>query len=248
MKKALEKSLPAPLFSVLKSGKAEIQLMLMRAGAKFRKNDQIFSRIYQTNGWGGTKGEFYSGPGSYEQPIEKYINLVREFIVANKIHSVVDLGCGDFNIGQKVIAPGIRYTGVDVVEPLINRNNQLFGSDNVSFRCLDIAQDELPNGTLCTIRQVFQHLSNANIKAVLPKLRKYKFVLVTEHYPSDAEVVLPNKDIPTGADIRARWRSGVYLDKPPFNVKNIVPVFEFKSDWTAHSLKEPTIIRTFLIS
>jgi hypothetical protein len=70
MKKTVEKILRAALFSGLKSGKAEIKLILMRAGAKFWKNDQIFSRIYQTNEWGGSNGELFSGSGSYEQPIE----------------------------------------------------------------------------------------------------------------------------------------------------------------------------------
>ena len=141
----------------------------------------------------------------------------------------------------------MRYVGVDVVRPLIDRNNQLFGTRDISFECLDIAKDDLPNGKLCLIRQVFQHLSNANIKAVLPKLEKYKFVLVTEHFPSDTELEIINKDIPSGSDTRVRWKSGVYLDRPPFNVQNSTLFYEFKSDWTTDTLNEPTVIRTYLI-
>lgn len=247
-RKILKSILPPPLFARLKTAKLHGQLMLRKAVGGLRTNDQIFSKIYRSNQWGGDKGDFYSGSGSYEAPVEKYTTLIRDFIRANQVESVVDLGCGDFNIGKKIVEPGLRYIGVDVVQPLIDRNNRLFGSRDVCFTCLDITKDDLPNGTLCTIRQVFQHLSNANIQAVLPKLQKYKFVLVTEHYPSDIEVEVHNKDIPSGADTRLRWKSGVYLDRPPFNLKNLTPVYEFESGWTADTLKQPTVIRTFLIS
>jgi SAM-dependent methyltransferase len=244
----LKEVLPTPLFLRLKAARAEVQFELRRAITKFRSNNRIFGEIYRTNVWGGRTGEFYSGSGAYEPPVEEYAALVRNFIRANEIDSVVDLGCGDFNVGKKIANSGLRYVGVDVVRPLIDQNNQLFGTHDISFVCLDIAKDDLPNCTLCLIRQVFQHLSNANIKAVLPKLEKYKFVLVTEHYPSDTELEIINKDIPTGGDTRVVWKSGVYLDRPPFNVQNITPFYEFKSDWTVDTLNEPTVIRTYLIA
>jgi hypothetical protein len=240
--------LPPPLFLKLKIARDEARLELHKAITKFRSNNQIFSRIYQRNEWGGSTGEFYSGPGSYEAPVEEYAALVRKFIRENEIDSIVDLGCGDFSVGRRIVSSGLRYVGVDVVKPLVDRNNQMFRSYDISFECLDIAKDDLPDGKLCTIRQVFQHLSNANIKAVLPKLEKYRFVLVTEHHPSDTDFETANKDIPTGSAIRADWKSGVCLDQPPFNVSNITPFYEFKSEWTTVTLKEPTIIRTNLIT
>jgi SAM-dependent methyltransferase len=239
---------PYALFLHIETVGADVKLQLCRTIAKFRSNNRIFSEIYRTSAWGGRIGEFYSGSGSYELPTEEYAALVREFIRGNEIDSVVDLGCGDFHVGSKFVNSGLRYVGVDVVRTLIDRNNKLFGTHNISFACLDIAKDDLPDGKLCVIRQVFQHLSNANIKAVLHKLQKYKFVLVTEHYPSDTELKIVNKDIPTGSDTRVRWKSGVYLDLPPFNVQNITPFHEFKSDWTANTLNEPTLIRTYLIT
>ena len=71
------------------------------------------------------------------------------------------------------------YTGIDIVESVIAHNRQLYGGDNVQFFVRDIIEDELPAADLCLIREVFQHLSNAQIQRVLPKLRAYRYAIVT---------------------------------------------------------------------
>jgi hypothetical protein len=38
----------------------------------------------------------------------------------------VDLGYGDFRVGSNFVTPDIDYTGIDIVTPLIDRNNQKF--------------------------------------------------------------------------------------------------------------------------
>ena len=138
--------LPPPLFLKLKIARDEARLELHKAITKFRSNNQIFSRIYQRNEWGGSTGEFYSGPGSYEAPVEEYAALVRKFIRENEIDSIVDLGCGDFSVGRRIVSSGLRYVGVDVVKPLVDRNNQMFRSYDISFECLDIAKLLLDHG------------------------------------------------------------------------------------------------------
>ena len=75
----------------------------------------------------------------------------------------------------------------------------------------------LPDAELCLVRQVFQHLSNDQIRSIIDKLRKYKYVIVTEHYPAPDRLRVPNLDKPHGADIRLYDSSAVYLDQPPFN-------------------------------
>jgi len=88
----------------------------------------------------------------------------------------------------------------------------------VKFISLDIVEDDLPDGDICFLRQVLQHLSNAQISKILPKLKMYNVCFVTEHYPTDNPAIVPNKDIVHGGGIRPYENSGVYLDESPFNV------------------------------
>ena len=94
-----------------------------------------------------------------------------------------------------------------------------FGSENRNFRQANIVEDELPEGDLCLIRQVLQHLSNAEIKQILENCKNFKYLIITEHYPNPNVELVPNLDIPHGPDMRLHYDSAVVLDKPPFNVK-----------------------------
>jgi len=183
-----------------------------------RGTADIFAEVYEKHLWGGGEGP-YSGDGSRGPVAEAYIRTVREFIAEHRVGSVVDLGCGDFYVGQRLLSPGLTYAGVDVVPALIEHNQQRYGTDAVNFRRLDICRDDLPDGDLCLVRQVFQHLSNSQIAAALPRLRKYRHVLVTEHYPAPGAFTLPNADKPAGPDTRVVNGSAVVLDAVPFDVK-----------------------------
>jgi hypothetical protein len=67
---------------------------------------------------------------------------------------------------------------------------------------------------VCLIREVLQHLSNAQILKVLPKLQAYRWVLVTERHMG----ATPNVDQSHGAPTRVG--SGVYLEQKPFSIPN----------------------------
>lgn len=53
-------------------------------------------------------------------------------------------------------------------------------------------------------------------------------MIITEHYPSPSAKIIPNKDKPHGPDTRIPDNSGVYLDLPPFNLKDIKLVMNNK--------------------
>jgi hypothetical protein len=186
---------------------------------------EVFSAIYAGNVWGGEPGEFYSGGGSESVLSDPYSELINDFLAHLDLDlrsvTVVDLGCGDFRVGGRLNAPGIRYLGIDVVPELVDRNTRLFETESVGFVCLDIVEDALPAGEVCLVRQVLQHLSNSDIASVLPRLEQYDHVFVTEHLPSDERDVLPNRDKPTGHATRLNLNSGVYLDKPPFGLTDV---------------------------
>jgi SAM-dependent methyltransferase len=51
------------------------------------------------------------------------IEFVRKFIKENAIHSVVDLGCGDWQFSPYIYHDrGVAYTGYDVVLPVIQES------------------------------------------------------------------------------------------------------------------------------
>ena len=85
--------------------------------------------------------------------------------------------------------------------------------------CLDIVEDELPDGDLCLIRQVLQHLNNNDIAKILDHCRKYKYVLITESVTPKDKALIFNADIHEGEHIRSGLKSGIYLDEAPFNLK-----------------------------
>jgi hypothetical protein len=80
----------------------------------------------------------------------------------------VDLGCGDFNVGSQLRPYCSEYVACDIVQSLIERNKLKFADRGVEFRALDMASDPLPAGDVVFIRQVLQHMSNAQILALLP--------------------------------------------------------------------------------
>ena len=114
------------------------------------------------------------------------------------------------------------YTGVDVVEELINYNAARFTDPRIRFICMDAANDEpLPDGQLLIIRQALQHMKNADVKKILDKAKKFKYLFITEHI-YDAPDAIYNVDKETDNSIRVRFKSGIYLEHAPFNFKNIV--------------------------
>lgn len=196
--------------------------LIMQIKNRKRTLEEVFTEIYEKNKWGGSKGEFYSGAGTDDEMIiTTYTSTISQIASEEKFVglSFVDLGCGDFRIGKQLLPLCSMYVGVDVVKPLIQTNEKIYGNANTHFKHLDIVQDELPNGDICFIRQVLQHLSNQQIIAVLQKIKKYKWVFITEHYPKDNDTIKPNLDKPHGADIRVYVNSGVYLSEPPFNLE-----------------------------
>ncbi|MDT0688027.1 class I SAM-dependent methyltransferase [Autumnicola psychrophila] len=177
------------------------------------------AQIYKSNLWGGDKATFYSGLGSHHpEVVHPYIAVVSGFLKDFETSPVVcDLGCGDFNIGKELVKYSEKYIAIDIVPDLIAHNKKKFREENLEFHVLDIAAEELPLGDCAILRQVLQHLSNAEIKSVVEKLYRYKYVILTEHLPEkDFE---PNKDIISGQGIRLKIQSGVNLLAPPFKFK-----------------------------
>ena len=182
----------------------------------------VFNKIYSQNVWGKKSGHrFFSGPGSHDvNLVVPYVQSIKTFLRAlNEKPSVVDLGCGDFNVGQH-LRPGFEnYIACDVVPDLIAHNAKQFEALSVDFRCLDMIEDALPKADVVMLREVFQHLSNQAIISIIDKISlTYRYLILTEDIPPDDHFVA-NLDKPIGPSTRAQFGSGVVLDAGPFHMK-----------------------------
>ncbi len=191
---------------------------------------RAFQNAYGNAQWGVEEGaQFYSGDGSRGACADTYVACVARVLQEraedmDRPLRVVDLGCGDFSIGRRLLASteNITYVGCDIVPELIRAHSASVLDPRASFREVDIVGGELPDGDVCLVREVLQHLSNADVGRVLKKLGQYEEVLVTEARPAILEGP-PNPDKPSGPGVRWDWRSGrgrgIELDQAPFDMR-----------------------------
>lgn len=180
--------------------------------------EQAFSYIYRNRIWGGSAG-FYSGPGSHDpQIVAPYVNAVQTWAAGLGTLDAVDLGCGDFQVGRALRPLFRNYVACDVVPALIAHHKAGPDAENVEFHCLDLSTDPLPSGDVVFIRQVLQHLPNAMIKSLIPRLYAFRWLVLTEHLPLAAGFA-PNLDKPIGPGIRLQIGSGVDLKAAPFGLQ-----------------------------
>lgn len=176
-------------------------------------------QVYKKKLWGGAEFDFYSGEGSHHPDmVVPYIKAIQSFLQSfdSKL-TICDLGCGDFNVGKELVPYAKEYIAIDIVSDLIARNKIKYQIPHLSFHCLDLAKDDLPSGDCAIIRQVLQHLSNAEVQQVLDKLVDFKYIILTEHLPKGNYV--PNLDIISGQGIRLKKQSGLDILASPFNFK-----------------------------
>jgi len=161
------------------------------------------------------------------------VDLVKEFIRKNQVDSVTDIGCGDFNVGRQICPLVDRYNALDVSREIIKHNTERFKDlTQVTFRQANACADPLPPADLAVIRQVLQHLTNAQVESILENVGRtgFRFVLIAEHQPTDDKLAKPNQDLPSQSNgIRAQFNSGIYPDQPPFS-RPMQRIAQFEGD------------------
>jgi SAM-dependent methyltransferase len=240
LKSALKQYVPSPILSRIQ--RAGLRHDMYRSEGRTHK--EIFSEIYERDLWRGESGTYSSGPGSHEQVNESYINLVLSLIEREKVGRIVDLGCGDFRVGQRIVGFGAAYVGCDVCPSVIERNSRVFGHGDIDFKTIDIVTDPLPRGDLCIIRQVFQHLSNGSILTVLQKTLDYRLVLVTDEQVRGDEASR-NVDILPFHGTRRLFGQGLRLERAPFDQK--IDILLEHSSGSNYGPATATYLRTVLI-
>jgi len=163
---------------------------------------QRFSQIYDKNLWG--EG---SGVGSRPAHNGEYVQFLQEFMLRNKIKSVVDFGCGDWQFSRFINWGGVAYAGFDIVKSVIESNSKKFTDENTRFFVFHSLND-LPKADLLLCKDVLQHLPNELVRQYLAffKTRFNAMLITNDDYPED----IINRDIQIGG-----WRS-LRLEREPF--------------------------------
>lgn len=164
-----------------------------------------FDEIYSLNSWG-----FGSGHGSLPSVTKSYRKFIEQFIAENDIKKVVDYGCGDWQFSKLINWGEASYTGLDVVESVIEDNTKKYSTDKISFKAIKPGQTSIPKGDLIIVKDVLQHLSEEDIRIFLDKvLPKFKYALITN-------CILPTSDI--NAAIATGEFRPLDLRKAPFDL------------------------------
>ena len=175
---------------------------------KEQNHSIIFDDIYRNEIWGKGQG---SGGGSSPEITQKYRVFLQNKIKELNINSVVDLGCGDWQFSKLINWSNINYLGLDCVQKLIEKNNELYKQENISFQYNDSTMEFDYTADLLIIKDVFIHWNNKQIKDFLDKILKdknFKYLLITNQCAKDN---LLNKDIQTGEF------HNLDFNKEPFN-------------------------------
>ena len=180
-------------------------------------NKIVFHSIYKSNHWNKSKkfdiNQSYSGPGSAANSIQtNYLILeLQKFFKSKNIKNILDAPCGDCAWIEKIFENDIIYTGVDIVEDLININKLKFKSNsNIKFYCEDLSEyNHFDNYDFILMRDFFIHLPLLDIRKVLTNLKNSNCIYFAFNNYENVNI---NKEISTGQHRK------INLLKEPFNL------------------------------
>lgn len=136
--------------------------------------DKVFSDIYAKGVWG--QG---SGAGSDPANVDEYVRFLQDFIRTRGIRSIVDCGCGDWQLMRHIDLAGVDYLGIDLVPDVVARNQSEFGRPGIRFELGNFSEMDLLSADLVLCKDVLQHLPNKNVFRFLAGLDRFKYALLT---------------------------------------------------------------------
>jgi glycosyltransferase involved in cell wall biosynthesis len=165
-----------------------------------------FSEVYDKNIFGGGKSR--SGEGSDMVQTAVIRREIPRLLKSLDVKTFLDAPCGDWYWMRHVDLPVEHYIGVDIVEPMIAKNQSEFGAEKISFQCLNLASSELPKVDLIFSRDCLVHLSFADALKIIANFKRSgaKYLLTTTFTQRKT-----NEDLGSGF-----WRP-LNQQLPPFN-------------------------------
>lgn len=103
---------------------------------------------------------YLSGQGSgYGSSGEQSDKKLKWLSTLTDVHSVTDVGCGDFSFGKWVMElfPDAKYIGLDIAEVVIRRNTAMYERYGYQFKFM---QTPIPPADLVLCIDVFLHILN----------------------------------------------------------------------------------------
>lgn len=194
-------------------------------------SEQVFSQVYERGIWGrDQQGNGTSGKGSTQENAMEYIVFLNKFIKINNIKTIVEIGCGDWEVMRHVDLTGVDYVGFDVVPSMIQDNLAKYRTSNVNFALADCIHDPLPKADLLLCKDVLNHIPNDGVFKIIQKFTNYRHVLTTSDVEA-ATLSSNNWDIDLGD-----WRS-IDLAAWPFNLPG-KKLLIYPSEYTYYHLKQ----------
>lgn len=165
---------------------------------------EIFDRIYEKNLW--QSSETVSGKGSeliFAQNLLLYLPVL---LKKYNVKTVVDAPCGDYNWILHLDYRFEKYTGIDIVQKLIEKNKK-YENERVKFFAGDILTYNIPSSDLIFCRDCFIHLTFKQIFKALENFKKSGagFIMLTSY------------DNCRNEDVLAGQFRKINLLLPPFN-------------------------------
>ena len=115
-----------------------------------------------------------SGPGSGEEYTRAYRKFIEKFLQDHHIRTVLDYGCGDWQFSKLINWGDVNYYGIDDVFELIDR---LQKEHSTATRKFVHSLDGVLPVDLVIIKDVVQHLPNAEILQIAKSLKECKYLL-----------------------------------------------------------------------
>ncbi len=176
--------------------------LLLRA----KSAEGVFTEIFSKNRWGGA--DSVSGKGSDVHQTRVVIRELPLVLRNFRVRTVLDIPCGDFHWMKYVPMDNVNYIGGDIVGDLIDKNAKTHGTENRSFRKLNLLQDTLPRVDMIFCRDCLVHFSYKDIFVALKNIcSSHSTYLLTTTFPSRQR----NYDIATG-----QWRP-LNIEAAPFS-------------------------------
>ena len=170
--------------------------------------EQVFTKIHQNKQWGE---QHPCGSGSAPENTKLYRLFLQNFLIEQKIKSVVDIGCGDWQSLKLLDWDNIQYIGYDVIKEIVDKNNGDLSTHLIKFIHGNPLHVNLPKADLLLCKDVLQHWPSEHILLLLDQIDQYKHCI----FINDVDPVTlssNNENISLGG-----YR---YLDptKSPFNL------------------------------
>ena len=148
-------------------------------------NQEVFTKIYNDRIWGkGTPSSPSSGDGSHPDMSLPYLQLVKSSIQDKGIDTVFDFGHGDWMMWRDYKFENVSYLGVDIAEGLSERVGAIYENSRRKFRHSSELKRGFPEADMFISKEVFQHLSNSDVAAILQQLVPFKYLILCNGYYS----------------------------------------------------------------